>query len=64
LLNDCQVPAANRSAKKARPKIALTVDGGRIGIAARPSAAQGALDGSIKYKHAALAKASRLSSDP
>jgi len=55
LLNDCQVPAANRLGEEGQGlKIALTaLDGGRIGIAAQAiGLAQGALDGSIKYaKH-------------
>jgi len=46
LLNNCEVPAENRSVKKARDEIALSaLDGGRIGIAAQAvGLAQGALD--------------------
>ncbi len=52
LLNDCQVPAANRLGEEGQGlKIALSaLDGGRIGIAAQAvGLAQGALDESIKY---------------
>ena len=52
LLNDCQVPAANRLGEEGQGlKIALgALDGGRIGIAAQAvGLAQGALDESIKY---------------
>jgi butyryl-CoA dehydrogenase len=52
LLNDCEVPAANRLGDEGQGmKIALTaLDGGRIGIAAQAvGLAQGALDESIKY---------------
>ncbi len=52
LLNDCEVPAANRLGEEGQGlKIALTaLDGGRIGIAAQAvGLAQGALDESIKY---------------
>ena len=55
LLNDCQVPAANRLGEEGQGlKIALSaLDGGRIGIAAQAvGLAQGALDQSIEYaKH-------------
>ena len=55
LLNDCEVPAANRLGEEGQGlKIALSaLDGGRIGIAAQAvGLAQGALDESIKYaKH-------------
>jgi len=52
LMNDCEVPAANRLGEEGLGlKIALTaLDGGRIGIAAQAvGLAQGALDESIKY---------------
>jgi butyryl-CoA dehydrogenase len=52
LMNDCEVPAANRLGEEGQGlKIALTaLDGGRIGIAAQAvGLAQGALDESIKY---------------
>jgi len=52
LLNDCEVPAANRLGEEGQGlKIALTaLEGGRIGIAAQAvGLAQGALDESIKY---------------
>jgi butyryl-CoA dehydrogenase len=52
LLNDCDVPAANRLGEEGQGlKIALSaLDGGRIGIAAQAvGLAQGALDESIKY---------------
>jgi butyryl-CoA dehydrogenase len=52
LLNDCQVPAANRLGEEGQGlKIALSaLDGGRIGIAAQAiGLAQGALDESIRY---------------
>ena len=52
LLNDCEVPAANRLGAEGQGlKIALSaLDGGRIGIAAQAvGLAQGALDESIKY---------------
>jgi butyryl-CoA dehydrogenase len=52
LLNDCEVPAANRLGEEGQGlKIALiALDGGRIGIAAQAvGLAQGALDQSIKY---------------
>jgi len=52
LLNDCEVPAANRLGDEGQGlKIALSaLDGGRIGIAAQAvGLAQGALDASIKY---------------
>jgi alkylation response protein AidB-like acyl-CoA dehydrogenase len=52
LMNDCEVPAANRLGAEGQGlKIALTaLDGGRIGIAAQAvGLAQGALDESIKY---------------
>lgn len=52
LLNDCEVPAANRLGDEGQGlKIALSaLDGGRIGIAAQAvGLAQGALDESIKY---------------
>jgi butyryl-CoA dehydrogenase len=52
LLNDCEVPAANRLGEEGQGlKIALgALDGGRIGIAAQAvGLAQGALDESIKY---------------
>jgi alkylation response protein AidB-like acyl-CoA dehydrogenase len=52
LLNDCEVPAANRLGEEGQGlKIALNaLDGGRIGIAAQAvGLAQGALDESIKY---------------
>ncbi|HEY1424137.1 MAG TPA: acyl-CoA dehydrogenase family protein [Candidatus Acidoferrum sp.] len=52
LLNDCEVPAANRLGEEGQGlKIALSaLDGGRIGIAAQAiGLAQGALDKSIKY---------------
>jgi len=52
LLNDCQVPCANRLGEEGQGlKIALSaLDGGRIGIAAQGvGLAQGALDESIKY---------------
>ena len=52
LLNDCEVPAANRLGQEGEGlKIALTaLDGGRIGIAAQAvGLAQGALEESIKY---------------
>jgi alkylation response protein AidB-like acyl-CoA dehydrogenase len=52
LLNDCEVPVANRLGDEGQGlKIALSaLDGGRIGIAAQAvGLAQGALDESIKY---------------
>jgi len=52
LLNDCEVPAANRLGEEGQGlKIALSaLDGGRIGIAAQAvGLAQGALDESIQY---------------
>ena len=52
LLNDCEVPAANRLGEEGQGlNIALrALDGGRIGIAAQAvGLAQGALDESIKY---------------
>jgi alkylation response protein AidB-like acyl-CoA dehydrogenase len=52
LLNDCEVPAANRLGDPGQGlKIALsTLDGGRVGIAAQAvGLAQGALEESIKY---------------
>jgi butyryl-CoA dehydrogenase len=52
LLNDCEVPAANRLGDEGQGlKIALSaLDGGRIGIAGQAiGLAQGALDESIKY---------------
>ncbi len=52
LLNDCEVPTANRLGEEGQGlKIALiALDGGRIGIAAQAvGLAQGALDESIKY---------------
>jgi alkylation response protein AidB-like acyl-CoA dehydrogenase len=52
LLNDCEVPAANRLGEEGQGlKIALSaLDNGRIGIAAQAvGLAQGALDESIKY---------------
>ncbi len=52
LLNDCEVPAANRLGEEGQGlKIALSaLDGGRIGIAAQAvGLAQGALDESVKY---------------
>jgi butyryl-CoA dehydrogenase len=52
LLNDCEVPVANRLGEEGQGlKIALSaLDGGRIGIAAQAiGLAQGALDESIKY---------------
>ena len=52
LLNDCEVPTANRLGEEGQGlKIALNaLDGGRIGIAAQAvGLAQGALDESIKY---------------
>jgi butyryl-CoA dehydrogenase len=52
LLNDCEVPAADRLGEEGQGlKIALSaLDGGRIGIAAQAvGLAQGALDESIKY---------------
>jgi len=52
LLNDCEVPVANRLGAEGQGlKIALSaLDGGRIGIAAQAvGLAQGALDESIKY---------------
>ena len=52
LLNDCEVPAANRLGEEGQGlKIALSaLDGGRIGIAAQAvGLAQGTLDESIKY---------------
>jgi len=52
LLNNCEVPAANRLGEEGQGlKIALSaLDGGRIGIAAQAvGLAQGALDDSIKY---------------
>src|SRR5712672_1076543 len=52
LLNDCEVPAANRLGEEGQGlKIALSaLDGGRIGIAAQAvGLAEGALDESIKY---------------
>ena len=55
ILNDCEVPAANRLGEEGQGlKIALSaLDGGRIGIAAQAvGLAQGALDESIKYARA------------
>src|SRR5262250_323727 len=52
VLNDCEVPVANRLGAEGQGlKIALSaLDGGRIGIAAQAvGLAQGALDESIKY---------------
>jgi alkylation response protein AidB-like acyl-CoA dehydrogenase len=52
ILNDCEVPAANRLGEEGQGlKIALSaLDGGRIGIAAQAvGLAQGALDESIKF---------------
>jgi butyryl-CoA dehydrogenase len=52
LLNDCEVPVANRLGEEGQGlKIALgALDGGRIGIAAQAvGLAQGALDESLKY---------------
>jgi alkylation response protein AidB-like acyl-CoA dehydrogenase len=52
LLNECEVPVANRLGEEGQGlKIALSaLDGGRIGIAAQAiGLAQGALDESIKY---------------
>jgi len=52
LLNDCEVPAANRLGEEGQGlKIALSaLDGGRISIAAQAvGLAQGALDESVKY---------------
>ncbi|HVO58869.1 MAG TPA: acyl-CoA dehydrogenase family protein [Dongiaceae bacterium] len=52
LLNECQVPAANRLGEEGQGlKIALSaLDGGRIGIAAQAvGLAQGALDASLAY---------------
>ena len=52
LLNDCEVPVANRLGAEGQGlKIALSaLDGGRIGIAAQAvGLAQGAIDESIKY---------------
>ena len=52
LLNDCEVPVANRLGDEGQGlKIALSaLDGGRVGIAAQAiGLAQGALDESIKY---------------
>jgi butyryl-CoA dehydrogenase len=52
LLNDCEVPVANRLGEEGQGlKIALSaLDGGRVGIAAQAiGLAQGALDESIKY---------------
>ena len=52
LLNDCEVPVANRLGEEGQGlKIALSaLDGGRIGIAAQAvGLAQGALEESIKY---------------
>jgi len=52
LLNDCEVPAANRLGEEGQGlRIALSaLDGGRIGIAAQAiGLAQGALEESIKY---------------
>jgi butyryl-CoA dehydrogenase len=52
LLNDCEVPVANRLGEEGQGlKIALSaLEGGRIGIAAQAvGLAQGALDESIKY---------------
>jgi len=52
LLNECEVPAANRLGEEGQGlKIALSaLEGGRIGIAAQAvGLAQGALDESIKY---------------
>jgi alkylation response protein AidB-like acyl-CoA dehydrogenase len=52
LLNDCEVPAANRLGEEGQGlKIALcALDGGRIGIAAQAvGLAQGALDKSLQY---------------
>jgi butyryl-CoA dehydrogenase len=52
LLNDCEVPVANRLGEEGQGlRIALgALDGGRIGIAAQAvGLAQGALDESIKY---------------
>src|SRR5215475_8597489 len=52
LLNDCEVPAANRLGEEGQGlKIALSaLDGGRIGIAAQAvGLGQGALDESVKY---------------
>jgi butyryl-CoA dehydrogenase len=52
LLNNCEIPAANRLGEEGQGlKIALNaLDGGRIGIAAQAvGLAQGALDESIKY---------------
>jgi len=55
ILNDCEVPAANRLGEEGRGlKIALSaLDGGRIGIAAQAvGLAQGALDESVKFARA------------
>jgi butyryl-CoA dehydrogenase len=52
LLNDCEVPVANRLGEQGQGlRIALSaLDGGRVGIAAQAiGLAQGALDESIKY---------------
>jgi len=52
ILNDCEVPAANRLGEEGQGlKIALSaLDGGRIGIAAQAvGLAQGALDESVKF---------------
>src|SRR5207248_456621 len=52
LLNDCEVPAANRLGEEGQGlKIALSaLDGGRIGIAAQAvGLAQGALEETVKY---------------
>ncbi|MGB2625188.1 MAG: acyl-CoA dehydrogenase family protein [Candidatus Acidiferrum sp.] len=52
ILNDCQVPAANRLGEEGQGlKIALSaLDGGRIGIAAQAvGIAEGALDEAVKY---------------
>ena len=55
ILNDCEVPAANRLGEEGQGlKIALSaLDGGRIGIAAQAvGLAQGALDESVKFARA------------